>query len=142
MAMAEVDDEDLLAREMRSLRQASVPSAIAPGGPSRHWLAGIWQDVRYAARALRKQRGFTAAAVATLALGIGANTAIFSLIDAVLLRHLQVANRERLSYVFSGRNRSVASYPGYRYLRDGAGQLDGLAAWGGITASLNADGET
>jgi predicted permease len=142
MAIEEIDDHDLLAREMRPLRQASVPEPIAAGAPQRGALGDAWQDLVYAARMLRKHPGFAAAAVLTLALGIGANTAIFSLVNATLLQRLPVQNRDRLHYLFNGANWNVLSYPGYAALRDGNTLLDGLAAWGGITASLNADGET
>jgi macrolide transport system ATP-binding/permease protein len=142
LAIDEIDDEDLLAREMRPLRQARAHEPMPAGGPRRGLLGDAWQDLVYAARMLRKSPGFAAAAILTLALGIGANTALFSLINATLLQRLPVQHRDRLLYVFNGTNWNVLSYPAYAALRDGATLADGLAAWGGITASLNADGET
>jgi predicted permease len=142
LALDEVEDEGLLAREMGSLRQASSAAPIPPGAPPRRFLADISQDLAYAARMLRKMPGFATAAILTLALGIGANAAIFSLVNATLLQRLPVQNRARLAYVFNGDNLNISSYPAYASVRDGTRLLDGLLAWGGITASLNADGET
>ena len=64
--------------------------------PSVRLIEDLWQDVRYGLRMLRKHPGFMLAVVLTLALGIGANTALFSVIDAVLLKKLPVKEPDRL----------------------------------------------
>jgi len=91
----------------------------------------LMQDVRYALRTLRTQPGFATVAVLSLALGIGANTAIFSLIDAVLLRELPVPQPERLVQI--GRLREggapgVVSYPLFEHLRDHLQSCSGIFA--------------
>ena len=96
--------------------------------------------MRFALRSLRKRPGFTAAAVLTLALGIGANTAIFSLVNAVLLQRLPVRESERLVHVsFDGGG--ILSYPEYADLRDHQRSFEGLAAFGGIQVSLTRGGD-
>jgi predicted permease len=108
-------------------------------------LDDLRRDLLYAVRTLLRAPAFTAVAVATLALGIGANTAIFSLVNATLLARLPVRSPEDLVYVFrgaAGNFSGVFAYPEYVELRDGNSVLDGLAVWGGITASMNADAET
>ena len=102
----------------------------------------LLQDIRYGVRGLWKRPGFTAIAVVTLSLGIGANSVIFSLVNATLMRRLAVAQPENLVYVFNGDPGSVFSYPDYSELRDQNQVFDGLIAWGGISASLNSNDQT
>jgi predicted permease len=97
VALEELSDEDLLARGLRRVEQEVTQEPMVPGGGGRNnFLASIWQDVRYGLRMFRRNPGFAAVAVVTLALGIGANTAIFSLINAVMLRPLPVRDPGRL----------------------------------------------
>src|SRR5215213_11749700 len=92
-------------------------------------MASLIKDLRFAARTLLKRPGFTAIAVLTLALGIGANTAIFSVVNATLMRPLPVGHPERLVFVFNGPAGSVFSYPDYAAMRDQNNVFDGLLAW-------------
>jgi predicted permease len=102
----------------------------------------LLQDLRFGLRSLIKHPAFTVVAVITLALGVGANSTIFSVINATLMRSLPVTNSESLVYVFNGAPGSVFSYLDYSELRDQNHSLDGLTAWGGITVSLNSNQQT
>ena len=103
-------------------------------------LENLAQDLRYGFRGLLKSPGFAAVATLSLALGIGANTTIFSVVHAVLLRLLPVPAPEQLVLV-SAANQSF-SYPVYRHLRDHARSLQGLVAFRTLPMSLSVNGAT
>src|ERR1019366_2375962 len=109
----------------------------------RNTLATLWQDVRYALRVMRRTPGFTAVALLSLALGIGANTAIFSLIHTLMLRLLPVREPEQLVELLN-------KYPGephvngfswqsYQHFRDNNHVLSDLT--GSCPARFNVRGE-
>lgn len=96
-------------------------------------MTNLWQDVRYGFRMLLAKPGFTAAAVLVLALGIGANSAVFSLVNAFLLKPLQVHKPEELTGLFSRDTKRpdiyrAFSYPNYVDIRDHNQAFSSLAA--------------
>src|SRR5262245_44313541 len=111
-------------------------------------LDGLQSDLRFALRVMRKAPGFTAAAVLILAVGFGANTAIFSLINAALLRPIVGTGIDsRLVGVYSGDrsrpdNFRPFSYPEYVDLRNGNDVFADVIAEGGVRTGIIESGET
>src|SRR5271155_2371278 len=102
------------------------------------FIENVVQDVRYAARMLRKSPGFTLVAVLTLALGIGANSVVFGILNSLILRPLNVPQARSLYGIERGRNKDINhSYPDYLDLRDRNRSFDGLAAYNVATVGLD-----
>ena len=104
-------------------------------------VSGLLREVRFAARTLARHPGLSAAAITTLMLGIGANTAIFSLVDGILLRPLPFANSEQLVSIWTdktalgGSSRELVTYPDYEDVRD-AGIFDETSIYFGWSPTV------
>src|SRR5262245_45487604 len=144
--------DDYVARGM-SRQEAGRRAALEFGGVSQleeavrdvrgRWLDDLVADLRYAVRTLRHSYGFAAVAVLSLALGIGANTAIFTLINAVMLRALPVHEPDRLIQItrlLDGRP-GVVSLPLFDTFRDRMQSISGAFAQVIATQPIVVDGE-
>jgi putative ABC transport system permease protein len=125
------------------------PSDPAQPEPKRTTMATLRQDLSYAWRALRRQPGFTAVAVLTLALGIGANVAMFSLVNAVLFRRLPFSEPDRLMAVHlltperdtpGIYQHMIWSYPKYQFFREHQQVFESTAIFYGAEWSLTGSG--
>ncbi|HEX4366138.1 MAG TPA: ABC transporter permease, partial [Rhodopila sp.] len=132
-AMEELGAKEFLAGELHATEHAVAANPAVLGSRARGpFFAGLGQDLRYGFRTLRKSPGFTAVAMIALALGIGANTAIFSVVNGVLLQPLSYPEPGRLLNIYEStqafRYNSVA-YPDYLDWKAGAQSFAGMGAY-------------
>jgi predicted permease len=129
-----------------------VTKEVVRSGGWESVVEGLWRDIRFGVRSLRKSPGFSAVVVLTLTLGIGANTAIFTLVNAVMLESLPVPNPAQLYRLGDNNNCCVMtgtqndgsfvlySYSLYEFLRDHTPEFEQLAAFEPYTADLSVRG--
>ena len=146
-ALEEISEERLLAKGLERVEHQATQEPVVLGArEKKNILADLAQDLRYGLRMLRKNPGFTAVAVITLALGIGANTTIFSLADALLLRPFPVVEPSRLvafqrQQIERPDSYSSFSTPDYQDFGEQSKSLSGLAAYSPVTVSVTLNGE-
>ena len=108
---------------------------------SLRWLDDLQRDLRYAVQSLRRSSGFTLVAVLTLALGIGANTTIFAVVNALLLRPMPVVEPDRLIRISRGQEAGL-SLPVFREISSGTQALRAIAATLSMESDLDVDGDS
>ncbi len=149
-ALAELSEEEL--RKQFSRPEYRISPHVVPGeANSGSVLGALWQDLRYAVRLFRANPVFTAAAIISLALGIGANTAIFQMLDAVRMRMLPVMDPQQLARLkipephgrtgnFNGAYADL-SYAQFEQIRERQQGFSDVFAWSGDSFNLNRGGE-
>jgi putative ABC transport system permease protein len=129
-------------RRLRGMNGLPSPRDVGQDVASRAWFDALGADARYAVRGLRRNAGFTTVAVLSLALGIGANTAIYSVIDAVLVSALPVERPESLVRFTFGEGRATFTNPLWEAVRERAGAFDGTFAYADALVELSGGGES
>jgi len=135
---------DVVAASAASVRSAPVPQSPHSPSARRSGMPSLTNDLRYALRLLRRQPGFAAVALLTLALGVGATTAVFTVVNSVLLRPLPFADPDRLLLLLNGRNgRLSTSYSpaNYRDVTTESGVFSGAAAFDVSSVNLTGQGD-
>jgi putative ABC transport system permease protein len=126
-----LDEETALARAVQPLNEGRTglakaiagadrprATAVTPPAAESRLAPGVWRDLTYAARLLKKSPGFAVVAICTIALGIGANTAIFSIFNALLLRPLPFADADQLASIGERTPEGAANNVGYETFAD------------------------
>ena len=143
LALADFQGGHLLGQKMASLRQGHVTAATTLGAPTGHLVSDLWQDVRHATRVFWKLPAFAATAVLTLALGIGATTAIFSVVYGVLLKPLPFHEPDRLVSLRQHAPHGVGTVHGpatYLTYRENQQAFEAVGAWSSGDVSITAGG--
>ena len=142
ISLSELTADHLLEWRRQSAEPATAPDQITPGSNSKiNMFAGFRRDLQYAVRVLLKRPGLSAVVVLSLALGIGANTAIFSIVNAVLLRPLPFHNSQQLAIVYSSSStgqRDFVSFPDLEDWRNQSHSFEELAGF--VPQSVNLTG--
>ena len=145
ITLEEISGHELLARGLEAVERTDAPEPVVLGAKSkRRFLAGLGQDLRYGFRTLRKNPGFTAVAMLALALGIGANTAIFSVVNGVLLRPLGYPDPDRLVNIFESTSeftQASVAYPNYLDWRRGSRSFTDMGIYRGDDFNFTGSGE-
>ena len=145
--LAELSEGEIFERELRRVeRQVTLEPIVLGTNRRTNMLADLWQDLRFGARMLLKQPSFTLIAALTLALGIGANTAIFSVVYAVLLRPLPYHEPERLVMIWTkqeklGVEQTLVSEHEVLDFREQAKLFEGFGVLNGSSFILTGAGE-
>src|ERR1700754_2668187 len=132
LTRAELSESELLARELRRIERKTPPEPIVTGTNLRtNMIVDTWKDLRYGTRMLLKKPGFTAIAVITLALGIGASTAIFSAVKPILFESLPYPDARQITTIWdfdNGGARLAVTFGTYRELVQRRNSFDAIAA--------------
>ncbi|MFY9611385.1 MAG: ABC transporter permease [Blastocatellia bacterium] len=142
--LAELSESQLLAQEMRRAEERIYREPIELGARRKNMISDLQQDLRYGLRTLRRNPGFTFVAASVLALGIGANSAIFSVVSAVLLRPLPYHNPDRLVMIWESEKSgaptlsSPASFLDWREQSRSFTHLAAVRSWDGNLAGVDA----
>jgi predicted permease len=150
-AWGALDTNEVLTRAFAQTERPADPEPSVPGGGGGVALGTLWQDVKYGFRALRRSWGVTAVAIITLALGIGANSAIFQLLSAVTLRSLPVADPQSLVEVRINERRNATghftgprpnlTYALWQQIQAQQTSLSGIFAWSARPVNLTTGGQ-
>jgi putative ABC transport system permease protein len=145
-ALAELSESRLFVEELRQIERGVGQDPVVLGARRRNMIGDLWQDAGYGLRMLRKNPGFTIISVLTLALGIGANTAIFSLVNSILLRPLPYAEPDRLVRLIQaspmlGLSTWGVSQAGFAAYREQNRSFETMALFTSSSVNLTGEGE-